>query len=147
MNRRSRLEKMYNRFYKKLNPVNSDDSFTCYYCGEPANCYDHTPPISCIDYYDCTGIEAEFLLVPSCSECNRLLGSTNTKTLADRFTLLKELLRKHYSKVLKSTALWSDKELRELMEDPNNLNNCIVDMCRIGNIASKRIDYPGFDIT
>jgi hypothetical protein len=65
----------------------------CVYCGDPANTQDH---------YRCWSISRDPSTLPSCSECNLLLGDRIFETLGDRFRWLSRRLRARYKKLLRS---------------------------------------------
>lgn len=136
--------KKYNHFYKKIKPEDENSIFTCYYCGLNANCFDHTPPISCFESYMYSSDEAEFYLVPSCTECNAILASYNSPTLESRFEELKRRLEKRYNKILKMGSKWTPSEIKELKADPTPLNQSIINMCLLYETTMYRLDYPGF---
>lgn len=107
----------------------------CYYCGDLATCYDHTIPVS---YLIKTREHLfDIPLLPSCTECNNLLGSFLFKSLEDRKAFVKKKLKKKYNKVLKS-ALWSEEELNELGPE---LQMTIRSMEEEKNIILKRLKF------
>ena len=89
-------------------PIGADAS-TCFYCGQPATCMDHFPPVS--QYVH----GSDSWLVPSCSECNSLAGDSIQYTLEQRRAYVREKLSKRYRKLLNMPE-WSDEELNELGE-------------------------------
>ena len=132
-------------YYKKITPNDANDNFKCYYCGENASCFDHTPPISLIESYIATKQKAEFLRVPSCIECNAILKNYDSSTLSIRMEELKRRLERKYSKVLKMGTKWTEKEIIELQqEQDNSLNRSILDMYRIYLITIERLNFEGF---
>lgn len=86
----------------------------CVYCGAPATCRDHVPPLSRIDDYRALRLRRElFLLVPSCDNCNLLLGSTLQTNIFERIEYLKDILSRKHKKKL-DRAEWDDDEVLEL---------------------------------
>lgn len=92
---------------------------TCYYCGLPASCVDHVIPRAVLkslsDVSETLGrtVSGRTLTVPSCRECNQLLGDSFQETLAERKNVLKTKLRKRYEKLLVMPH-WEEEELSEL---------------------------------
>lgn len=94
----------------------------CYYCGVPANGIDHVVPQSLLDewlrlgdienYQLATG-RGRKLTVPSCQQCNSILGAKYDPTLDERKQRLKDRLRTKYAKVL-GMPDWTPEELDEL---------------------------------
>ena len=84
-----------------------ENNSRCYYCGVPATCMDHFPPIVLYE----TGGEA--WLIPSCTECNSILGSDFHYTLEQRKAHVKYQLEKRYKKVL-AIPEWTDDELIDM---------------------------------
>lgn len=86
---------------------------TCYYCGHPATCEDHAIPHSLLARVDVTRNGYGVDTLPSCTECNTLLGSKVFDTLAERKGYLSKQLRKRHKRDLVAPQ-WSDSELAEL---------------------------------
>lgn len=110
-NRRT-LERVYNKLYK---PV---DVWFCLYCGVEANVMDHVPPLSWIG-----ALGSEFfiekgtplLLVPSCQECNAILGSFGLFNVNERRAYVASALYERYSSLIKrngTNALFHSKRLQ-----------------------------------
>lgn len=89
------------------------DRLTRYYCGNPATCEDHVIPHSLLSRVDTrrTGYGTDTL--PSCTECNSLLGSKVFDSLPDRKAYLAKQLRTRYRKELRAPT-WTDSELADL---------------------------------
>lgn len=83
----------------------------CIYCGMPEECWDHALPYSQRHRKEAR----KRLLVPSCSECNSLLGNSLQETLGDRVAYCKTKLQAKYSSLLQSPR-WTSEELSELGE-------------------------------
>lgn len=100
----------YHSLYNILNPRNP---FECFYCGLPATCRDHFPPLSRVERYRKLGLIHElYLLVPSCTECNSLLGDSLQNDMIERIEYLKQLLRHKYQ-TEGINKIWTEKELDE----------------------------------
>jgi hypothetical protein len=104
----------YDRFYDTLVFERPEDAQTCFYCGTVAGTYDHQPPISLFADYVESGENFEAVKVPCCGQCNSLLGASGTKTLEERFSLLKKLFFRKFKKKILSLSTWSASELEEL---------------------------------
>lgn len=102
--KRSQLESIYSYKYKHIIAHNIADKNFCLYCGDYAQCLDHQPPVSAVDRISGSHGAFEYALIPSCSECNSLLGDKLTNTVSDRFNLAKRLLIKKYRAMLAATA-------------------------------------------
>lgn len=72
----------------------------CTYCGVQASGHDHVPPLSKYEQYrdKCASLNRKItpLKLSCCHECNLLLGPTVTDTLAERFVLIKERIKRKY---------------------------------------------------
>jgi hypothetical protein len=92
----------------------------CFYCGELADGLDHTVPIA---YTSRNGtrtrtrkpgeIDNGHSRVPSCQECNSLLGSQLFPTLQERAAYLARKLRARYRSDLFGPE-WTAEELTEI---------------------------------
>lgn len=102
--------------YTSLNPPHLLRWQECIYCGEVATCRDHFPPISRVDDYRSIGLVHEvFIKVPSCDECNLMLGDSLQDTFVERIEYIKNLLAKKYSTHIGSVlSEWDDEEISEL---------------------------------
>lgn len=94
----------------------------CYYCGLPADGIDHVVPQSLLnaaklatdlDSYLALQARGRIMTVPSCQQCNSILGAHYDHTLEARKARLKDRLRTKLKKHL-SMPDWSDTELMEL---------------------------------
>lgn len=94
----------------------------CYYCGVPATEKEHVVPRSLLEKLNVLQdgevmrdlcYPGRVLLVPSCSECNRILGKKYFKTLGERRHFVKAQLRHKYQRLLGMPS-WSEDELSEL---------------------------------
>lgn len=90
------------------------EGYYCFYCGDPAECLDHVPPVSLIgdlkpEYRRLHGIPAA--LVPACLECNSALGDRRLLTVVDRLLYLESF---YDAKFKKQQAMWTEDEIQEL---------------------------------
>jgi hypothetical protein len=86
----------------------------CYYCGVPADSIDHVTPKTIANRIAEVEIEpTRIFTVPSCRECNVLLGPKWYPTLTARKLALKDLLRKRYRKLLDCPD-WHEDEILKL---------------------------------
>ena len=108
----------------------------CTYCGEPAEVRDHAYPASRVPELCPEGMR---LLVPSCDECNGLLGDSMHETLSDRRAAAQRLLGGRYRKVLAQPD-WSDDELAELVGD---LRTHVIGMQAAKFKAIRRVTFKG----
>jgi hypothetical protein len=96
-----------------------DDATPCYYCGRPASAVDHVIPKAVLRSIgdDKESLQKttnhRVLTVPTCRECNTLLGATTQSTLKGRKAYLKERIRRRYKQVLK-TPYWNEEDIGEL---------------------------------
>lgn len=94
----------------------------CYYCGRPADSVDHVIPQVLIRQLEILGDTETWQqlykrhkvkVVPSCKDCNHVLGPKYFSTLAERKAYVKKRLRQRKRNILQ-TPDWSDGELKEL---------------------------------
>lgn len=80
----------------------------CFYCGDTSTEDEHCPPVS--RYYDYIAVYDKHpaLIVPSCRDCNNLLGNSLQATIYQRFNDLKTLLLKKYGKYLRLGSMWEE---------------------------------------
>jgi 5-methylcytosine-specific restriction endonuclease McrA len=83
----------------------------CFYCGLPDTEEDHIIPLSALGRLPLQ-LHRE-LVVPSCTECNRILGDFFTLSLIERKEELRRRLRKRYKTLLRHPD-WDQEDLDEL---------------------------------
>lgn len=89
--------------------------FICTYCGEHADCYDHTIPIA-YRHNTRSNNENRTYAVPCCTECNTVLGSAPFFTIRERADyILKKYLKRH--KKIINHVEWCDEELEEMSSE------------------------------
>ena len=110
---RRNLELFYHQKYK---PYPSNRTGICLYCGLPASCVDHCPALSSVmsvgsEY--CEENKIPLFLVPSCSECNHLIGARVLWTIEERRAFIAGRLKKRYKRICNLPA-WSDEDIAKL---------------------------------
>lgn len=124
---------LYSRFYHE-----PDARFTCFYCGEPANTFDHQPPITRVPDFRSSSLDRErYVKVPACRQCNALASDELTESLWDRFDLVKSRLEKKYKKLLRCEG-WTNAELQMLGP---NLKGMVSSGSALASEIRRRLDY------
>lgn len=109
--RRALAKKEIGRLYSR---IKNHDLGICYYCGDKRECLDHVPPLSIavdldLDQFRKKG--GRLLLVPSCGQCNSLLGAKRLGSICERVNLLWNA----YARLIERTDhRWSQEEMDEL---------------------------------
>ena len=130
---RKRLIKIYGNLYKRVSNI---DWEKCFYCGQPQQCWDHSPPISLIEginvkMYKSKG--GEFRLYPACLQCNALLNAYSDTNIYARL----EYLALKYKKRLNKLPYWSDNELQEMGK---NMRAFILGKVSVYELLADKID-------
>lgn len=110
MNKRKLNEKLYNQYYKRF----GNNWSKCIYCGLSATLYDHCPPISKIENINIKKFIKdgnEFLLYPSCKDCNSFLNASMNIDLFERMNFLFD---KYTEKANHYDNLWDKNEIEQL---------------------------------
>jgi hypothetical protein len=108
---RLRLMKIFGKLYKRHFIT---EGYYCFYCGAPAQCLDHVPPLKIMDSLDKNKLKKDKIpkcLLPSCSECNSRLGDRALITVMDRLLYLESYYDAHFKK---QKAKWTKEEINEL---------------------------------
>jgi hypothetical protein len=135
---RKELIDRYNHLYDVLSVM--DNPFLCLYCGEPAECRDHVPPLSRIEAYRRFNLEREvYVKVWCCTECNRLLSDSLQIDLIERIDNLKQLLRLKY-KTEGITKLWTKTEIKEA-QLTGRLKKYIQGRSALEKLAVNRVEF------
>jgi|DEB0MinimDraft_6_1074348.scaffolds.fasta_scaffold198492_1 hypothetical protein len=79
----------------------------CYYCGEQQEVTDHVPPLVAAT------LSLDRWLIPSCKECNLILGTQVYYSLSERVEYLRARYPIRYKKLL-NTPDWEPEELEEM---------------------------------
>lgn len=96
--------------------------YVCFYCGEPADCIDHTIPYSWFRDAKRTGQrqqESVGFMTYSCKECNQILGNKIFPTIQDRLLRHKKEMNVVWDNEDLSTV---SGRLQEYIKQQNNLN-------------------------
>lgn len=138
--RRSKSEAYirYHQFYKLLPDC---DPYRCFYCGLPADSKDHAPALENvlkIGMDELKAIGVRFYLIPSCRECNSMLGNKPYHDPYTRMNYVKKCLEKRYSKFLRN-EIWTSDELLEL---GYSLNTYIRNFADMQLVVERRLAYP-----
>lgn len=89
----------------------------CVYCGLPATCFDHVPPLRIVETMDDAELDAHNPVKhPACHECNSTLGAMLLLTLKERRKHLSSVYRRKYKKFIRMPE-WDEEDLAELAED------------------------------
>lgn len=131
--------------YKQID-VPADLLFCCFYCGCVATELDHVPPLS--RYHDYKSIYDRHrpLLVPSCCECNGLLGNSLQGDLNERFILCKKRLTKKWAKVIKYGEIW-DEDAAEYADFSGNFESFVQQAQRMAVESKKRLDWMHWPVS
>lgn len=119
-----------------------DSRYRCWYCGSNAETVDHSPAIEVVYAYGKSTIEGsgiELLLIPSCIECNSLLGDRPLFHPESRGYWLHEKLHFRYRKVLRGATF--DKD--ELKEFGRNLRKYIGTQNDLKTWIERRLEFTG----
>ncbi len=104
------------------------------------NEYDHLPSISNIQFLDMTRVDAIYMLVPSCRECNLIASDTLDITLEERIATINKGLEEKYKK----NIIASMKEIDTSYMSPR-LRKSVDLFSEKGLEALDRIKFNGFD--
>lgn len=113
MPKNERLKRLsqYGGLFTRMAKVSLDE---CWYCGAPRETLDHCPPISSVETLDITRFKkngGEFLLIPSCFDCNTLLGAKRLGAPNERLAYL--LLK--YTKITNEHFCnWEEDQIAEM---------------------------------
>lgn len=111
----------------------------CVYCGEPADCIDHVPPLSRVYDFRTLQVPEKYYRVKCGTSCNNTLGSTLQHDLLERIDVLKGFLRKKLGK-RDVGYLWVEDDLDGLGP---NLRSHVGSSMRKTESLVRRIDYRG----
>ena len=102
----------YGEIYTRF--VHDDENhYTCFYCGEPGNQYDHQPPITRVSDYRSLGLATEkYIKVVSCAECNGMASDYLSETILDRADFVDKKLKQKYKKIMLS-PVWDETDIEQ----------------------------------
>lgn len=124
--------------------VPPDMMFTCFCCGCIATEPDHVPPISRYHDYIAVYDKHPALIVPSCRECNTILGSTIQDTIYTRADHIKRKLIKKAGKYLRLGELWEDEDIEyaDFTGQYARMMEAIPSMARAWNKRVEWVHWP-----
>ena len=130
-------EPRYRRFGGERDP---NGWLRCFYCGTPADTFDHQPPLSRVHDYEALGLVNEsYVKVPCCRECNSMLGASLNECLISRERQVKKLIAHKYRSALK-TPDWPAEEIKKLGKNIKSKVNVAIE---IRDAIELRLDYSG----
>jgi hypothetical protein len=88
----------------------------CLYCGQKATCRDHFLPVSISAALDGNVPHRLKVLIPSCTECNKIAGARLFKSFGAKRKHIQNELRRKYAKLLNAPS-WNGGELNTLGRD------------------------------
>lgn len=109
----------------------------CYYCADIATCEDHVIPHSLLHRKGMRRQGWEIDTLPSCRECNQVLASRVTDTLAERKAHLAREIRKRYAGHLGGTP-WTPEELATVSV---NLLGHALEFNRVRELVRQRLAH------
>lgn len=136
MKKRKNISHLEER-YSIINGERDTLYYKCVYCGDPADCRDHVPPLSRVDDYHAIGlIREQYIKVPCCAECNRLASDSLQDNILDRVEHIKNKLARKYVR-----RLHTEWDLDELDELGPNLRSAILHNSKKIKRATIHINY------
>lgn len=111
---RKRLQATYGSLCSKVFFEPMPGGNGCFYCGDHAETIDHCPPLTWVEskrMEDWRRSGVEFVLLPSCGDCNKRLGPKGLFTPMERVSFLRAKLDTLYEH---KVTLWSDDEIAEM---------------------------------
>lgn len=130
-------EPRYRRFGGERDP---NGWLRCFYCGAPADTFDHQPPLSRVHDYEALSLANEvYVKVPCCRECNTLLGASLNECLIGRERQVKKLLMHKYRRALK-TPDWPEIDVKKLGK---NMRSSVKAALEVRDAVELRLDYSG----
>jgi len=109
----------------------------CFYCGEGATAFDHVIPYSRL-----TNVEkrrnkhAVGVIIPTCHECNNLLGARLFDNIYQRALYVNKKLKKKYRTAIDATLLWGEEEIQEMH---GKLKDMVLQNIQTGEVAYDRV--------
>lgn len=140
---RERQEAIYGHLYKKVYPVDYENTFKCICCGTPYELTkDHVPPLSTAQYFVNSPDKVDFLLFTMCQTCNSLASDFPHTDINERIAYIKEKLYKKRSKDISAYKGWDKKEVKEL---GRNLRGKVMAAMKRGQDAFEAMEFEGYD--
>lgn len=129
------------KFYKRAKPVlHPVERWShCFYCGLPADTWDHVIPVSYLAGLLDAGFVKYSPVVPACRECNVLAGSAVFEDFAEKRAYVRTRLQKRYKDLLKM-PYWFPEQIAEM--GPNMAKRIRADMVRQQEVFDRlEFDY------
>lgn len=117
----------------------------CAYCGLPADSKDHVPSLSFVaemGTMHCFDNKIPLVLVPSCRECNSILGNKLLPTFEERRHFIAKKLKTRYGKYARLRK-WDFDEIAEI---GRGLKPLLCGMQDARSIALRRIAFAESEI-
>lgn len=131
--------------YKRID-VPYDKISKCFYCGEASSSKDHVPPVS--RYFDYMGMYNTHrpLIVPSCMECNLMLGDSLQPSIFRRFEDQKVNLTRKLGKYIRYGEIWEYD--RDTLDDfSGDLGKFAKSIDNMKDIAKSRIEWQHWGVS
>lgn len=110
----------------------------CVYCGMESSGWDHVPALSYVaQTWGLDGFNYRPRKVPSCGECNALLGVCGERAIQRRRHILKQRLRKKYAHVVRMPK-WDEDEMIDMGD---TLRNDISYHDKLSTLIKRRLSY------
>jgi len=135
----------YGSIYYRID-VPSDKMYTCFYCGDFASEDDHVPPISRLSDYQCLYDKHQPLLVPSCKQCNRLLGPSLQPDIYQRVDHCKVLLTRKLGKYVRYGEIWDDYAA-ERAEFSGSFQLFVESAAKMAEIVDARLNWEPWPVS
>jgi hypothetical protein len=135
-NERRMAVQRYSHLYSRAPRFDFDK---CAYCGSQREHLDHCPPFIWVyslgsAYFTRAGIE--FLIYPSCAECNRLLSDHRLFSFKERLEFLEAALKKKYKRFRKA-VMWEDHEIEEIS---GRMRDAVEDFKNVQVVTDRRLE-------
>ncbi len=130
--------------YSRASAVQIKDYGICYYCGCEAEHEfdDYAPPINDAPFYIRTGESCSFSIIMCCKECYGFLLNCREGLIEERKLFVGKAIGRKYAKALKIYERWNEQDLNELS---SSLGHSVRAGIKLGEEASRRQNYPGFE--
>lgn len=143
--KKSNDRKSRETLYKVID-VPFDRRMECFYCGCIHSDYDHMPPLS--RYHDYIGLYDLYqpLKVPSCNECNVILGNSLQPDIYQRFDEAKVKLTKRIGKYIRMGELWDEDDI-QYGEFTGNLFKSLAAIESMAKTSRERLSYKHWPVS
>ena len=145
--KRLTLVRLYGTLYTRMENVPLD---TCWYCGSPRECLDHTPPLGYLEHMDINRFRergGKFTLVPSCNTCNALLGNRKLLSPNEKISWLLGAYSRLFDRAYYG---WSDDDIEEMGYNfrvmiSHSISKASSYMAKVREIENRIIDIKEWD--